>query len=101
MGKVRLEVLLALAETLGMAEASEEAIAEPGNGSDSSVRDLLIRLAGRYQRFSQTVFDIDTRRLTGQVAIFFNGRPLELVNGLETRLKDGDTLTFVPLIEGG
>ncbi len=32
--------------------------------------------------------------------ISFNSRALELVNGLDTKLSDGDTLTFVPLIEG-
>ncbi|MDP3880459.1 MAG: MoaD/ThiS family protein [Dehalococcoidales bacterium] len=101
MAKVKLEVLLALAETLGMPETSEEKIGESGDGA-TPVRDMLVRLATRYPRFSQTVFDADTRRMTGRVAVFFNGRPLELTDdGLQTGLKDGDTLTFVPLIEGG
>ncbi len=33
--------------------------------------------------------------------IFLNGRALELVDGLETKLSNADTLTFVPHIEGG
>ena len=101
MGKVRLEFLPSLAETLGMEGISEEVISAQEIEGDKSVRDLLKRLCARYQRFGQVVFDTNAQELTGRVAIFFNGRALELVNGLESKLSDGDTLTFVPLIEGG
>ncbi len=101
MAKVRLEILPSLAETLGIDGTSEEVISETGSGDTGSVKELLNQLGTRYQRFGQIVFDITTQKLTGRVVIFFNGRALELVNGLETRLNDGDTLTFVPLIEGG
>lgn len=101
MGKVRLEVMSSLAETLGMAGTSEEVISEPETGGDKSVRGILNRLVARYPRFGRIVFDINAQKLTGRVLIFFNGRDLGLVAGLETRLNDGDTLTFVPTIEGG
>jgi len=101
MGKVRLEVLPSLAETLGIEGTSEEVISDQEIEGDKSVRYLLNRLCARYQRFGQIVFDIDAQKLTGRVVIFLNGRALELVNGLESKLSDGDTLTFVPLIEGG
>ncbi|MFC1957440.1 MoaD/ThiS family protein [Chloroflexota bacterium] len=101
MSKVRLEVLPSLAETLGIEDTSDEAISELEDDGVRSVRELLNRLCVRYKRFGQMVFDVDTQELTGRVVIFFNGRSLELVNGLETRLSDGDTLTLVPLIEGG
>ncbi len=101
MGKIRLEVLPALAETLGIETTSEEVISDQESADAQLVRDLVNRLATRYQRFGQIVFDINTQKLTGRVVIFFNGRSLELVNGLETKLSDGDILTFVPLIEGG
>ncbi len=102
MGRVRLEVTPWLGETLGMAKTSEEPI--PGQGSDvadSSVKSLLSQLSGRYQWFDEIVFDTKTQRLTGKVVLFLNGRDLELSEGLETRLNDGDVLTFVPLIVGG
>ena len=97
MVKVRLEILPSLAETVGIEETSEEVISE----EDRSVRVLLNQLGARYRRFGQIVFDIEAQELTGKVVIFFNGRALELVNGLDSELSDGDTLTFVPLIEGG
>ncbi len=101
MGKIRLEILPALAETLGIEATSEEVISEQENGGDQLVKDLLNRLVARYQRFGQIVFNTDSQELTGRVVILFNGRALELQNGLETKLSDGDTLTFVPFIEGG
>jgi len=101
MGRVHLEVMSSLAESLGMEGTSEEVISDQESEGGSSVRELLNRLGIRHQRFGQIVFDINTQKLTGNVIIFFNGRDLELVDGLETRLSDGDTLTFVPFIEGG
>lgn len=101
MDKVRVEVLSAFAEALGIPATSEEAISEPESQDDKSLRGLLIRLAARYQCFGETVFDSNTQALTGKVLIFYNGRDIELLDGLETRLSDGDTLTFVPFIVGG
>jgi len=101
MAKVRVEVLSAFAEVLGIPSASEESIPESDEGHGLSVKDLVERLAARYQYFGDEAFDRNTRELTGTVAIFHNGRALELSSGLETKLKDGDTLTFVPVIAGG
>lgn len=101
MAKVRLEVPPVLAETLGIEVAGEEVISDREIGGEQSVRSLLNRLCARYPRFGQIVFDIGAQELTGRVVIFFNGRTLEPAEGLETRLSDGDTLTFVPVVEGG
>ena len=99
MGKLNIEVLPSLAEALGMESTSEEGIADSDSGF--SVKDLLERLCARYRRFGEIVFDPRKQELTGQVVIFVNGRHLELVDGLKTRLADGHTLTFIPYIEGG
>ena len=98
MGKLNIEVLPSLAEALGMESTSEEGIAD---GVDFSVQELLDRLCARYPRFGEMVFDWRRQELTGQVVIFLNGRHLDLIEGLKTELKDGDTLTFIPYIEGG
>jgi molybdopterin converting factor small subunit len=101
MGRVRLEVFPALAESLGIAGNSEEVIPDDKGKVGRTVKDLFNRLAGRHRRFGRTVFAVDEQKLTGRVVIFLNGRSLEPVNGLNTELSDGDTLTFVPVIEGG
>ncbi len=100
MGKVRIEVLPLLAETLGMDGSSEEAVPD-GKGKGCSLRELLNRLSASYRRFGPSVFDVQTQRLTGQVVVFVNGRQADFIEGLETRLNDGDTVTFVPFTEGG
>ena len=100
-GKVKIEVLASLAESLGMERTSEEVLPDQGSGCDTSVRFFLNQLGKQYLRFGRVVFDINAQKLTGTVIIFLNGRALELINGLETQLSDGDTLTFVPIIEGG
>ncbi len=101
MGKVRLEILSSLTETLGIEGTGEDVSLDHKIEGDKTVRHLLGQLAIKYPRFGQTVFDVKAQKLTGRVNIFFNGRNLELANGLKTNLSDGDTLTFVPFIEGG
>ena len=101
MSKVRLEILSWLTETLGIEGTSYNVSLDQEIEEDKTVKDLLNRLATRYQPFGQVVFDVKAQKLTDRVSIFFNGRNLELVNGLEAKLIDGDTLTFAPFIEGG
>ncbi len=102
MGKVRVECLSWLTETLSIGGAGNEVTFEHElEGERTTVRGLLNRLVARYPRFGQIVFDAKAQKLTGSVSIFFNGRLLESVDGLETKLNDDDTLTFVPIIEGG
>jgi len=101
MSKVHLEILSWLTETLDIEGTSDAVSFEQEIEEGKTVRDLLNRLATRYQRFGQVVFDVKAQKLTERVSIFFNGRNLELVNGLATKLSDGDTLTFVAPIVGG
>ncbi len=101
MSKVRLEILSWLTETLGIEGTSDHVSLDQEIEEDKTVRDLLNRLATSYQPLVQTVFDVKAQKLTNRVSIFLNGRNLELVNGLRTKLSDGDTLTFVPPIVGG
>jgi len=101
MDKIRIEVLSSLAEALGIESDSEEVLSDLKTADDKSVRNLLNRLCNRYPRFGLIVFDTHSQKLTGNVVIFINGRSLELGDGLNTQLSDGDTLNFVPVIEGG
>ncbi len=97
---VRLEFLSWLTEMLGI-EAASEAIVEQKIEQDETVKHLFNQLAVTYHAFGQIVFDVEAQKLTGRAVILLNGRQLELVGGLETKLSDGDTLTFIPPIEGG
>ena len=101
MARVRVEVVSAFAEALGVPSASEESIPGPDRVDGRSVKDLLQRLAAKYPYFGDVAFDRNTHALSDTVVIFHNGRSLDPSSGLETVLNDGDTLTFVPVIAGG
>ena len=99
MGRVRLEVMPWLSHALGAQDSRlvlEEEIEE-----GETVGELLTRIATRYQRFGELVLDAETGRLTGHVSLTFNGRLLELLDGLQTKMRDGDSIVLVPVFAGG
>ena len=100
MGKVRLELLSGIAYAIDATTGSEERL-EIEIGENKTVGDILSELAMKYPRFGQYFFDAKTRKLDERVSILLNGNMLTLTNRLETRLKDGDTLTLLPLMAGG
>ncbi len=101
MNRVRLEILSWLAETTCEQVANGGVILEQDFGENDTVKDVICQLSARYPRFGSLVFDVRAQRLTEAVCILINGHHLELANGLDTKLSDGDVLTFVPPMEGG
>ena len=101
MCKVRLEFLSWLVDTLETEHPGDSVILEQEIEVGTTVRELLLMLAVKYPRFEQSVFDSRNQRLSSGVSIFYNGRHLELADGLETRLNNLDALIFVPVIVGG
>ena len=69
--------------------------------AEITVRQLFNKLATEHQDFAKYVFDRDQQDLTGRVAVLFNDRVLELVQGLDTEIEDGDTIVLVPAYAGG
>ena len=101
MSKVRLEILSAFAEVLGMPSKIDEAIPEREVDGDNSIKGLLDRLSARYEHFGQMIFDNTSQGLSGEMIVFLNGHSIELTDGLQTILRDGDIITLVPFIQGG
>ena len=66
-----------------------------------TVGQLLDQLAEKYEGFQEAVFDPQSRKFSGQVTIVLNDRLLELLQGLDTKIKDGDTLILLPAFVGG
>ena len=98
---IRVEFTSGLGDTLGLDKASDEVTLEITVANNETVHKLLDRLASKYPRFGQTIYDAGTARLMESVNLFLNGQHLELLSGLDTKLNDGDVLSLVPPITGG
>jgi len=101
MNNIRIEVLSPLAEKLETQFKGETARLEREVAEGTTVRDILNQFSREYGRFTEAVFDVKAQKQTESANIYLNGRILEMADGLATRLKDGDTLTFVTIIAGG
>ena len=99
--KINLEFLSWLSETLVVQASGGSLRREQQVEEGQTVRHLLVQLATQYPRFEQSVFDTNLQKISEKVFILYQGRLLELADGLETQLKDGDSLVFVPVIQGG
>lgn len=67
----------------------------------SSVRDLVAALVERYGvGFNEFLLN-HGRRLKKYVVILVNGRGIDILNGLETVLRHGDSISVMPAVGGG
>lgn len=67
----------------------------------SSVRDLLGLLAERYDGVFGDLLIGEESRIRQQVAILINGKGVGILNGLDTPLRDGDSVSILPAVGGG
>ena len=70
-------------------------------GEGTTLKTLLAELAKTHRKVVGLVFDAKSQELTGVMAIVLNGNLIQAFDGLETKLKDGDVIAFVPIIDGG
>jgi len=95
--KVMVEYLGYIKQTLGV-EQKEQTILK----NDALVRDLLIALAEKYgEPFRKTVYDPKDTDLKPHYILSVNGLLLNQLNGIETKLNDGDRVVFMPVVTGG
>ena len=66
------------------------------------VRDLLDTLAEKHGGpFQKTVYKPKSVDLRSHYILSINGLLLNQLNGIETKLKDGDRVVFMPVVSGG
>ncbi|MEE9201962.1 MAG: MoaD/ThiS family protein [Dehalococcoidia bacterium] len=100
MGKVRLEIWPWLSrhqETTGFGRLVLEEDVRDGE----TLRDFLHRMGEGHRVFREVIFDPRSQQLSRQVTVIYNERLLELAEGLDTLLHDGDRLSFLPAFAGG
>jgi molybdopterin converting factor small subunit len=95
--KVRLEFWMA--DRLGFDHPGPIILEEPLDG-DESIRILLTRLVGRFDHFAENLFDPETQTLSSEVTLVFNSH-VDLPQGMDTKLKPGDRILFLPILAGG
>ncbi|MFQ6081283.1 MAG: ubiquitin-like small modifier protein 1 [Candidatus Bathyarchaeia archaeon] len=69
---------------------------------EATVKDLLDQLVERFGRkFRERVLEPNGKELRRGIAILVNGRNIEALQRLETKLVDGDIVAVVPPVAGG
>ena len=66
-----------------------------------SLRELIDRLGETFPSLREQIMDEDKNSLRSFVSIFVNDEDVRFLKGMDTPLKDGDTVSLIPSIAGG
>lgn len=66
-----------------------------------SVLEMARRLASDDGVFRREIFDQKNQKIRTHIAVILNGRFVNPYERSEATLKDGDVLTFLPILHGG
>ena len=68
----------------------------------ASVRELGHQLSGRFgSRFHDEFFSPDESALGERIIVMVNGRRTDFLQGIDTPLRDSDTVQIFPVVAGG
>ena len=67
---------------------------------EMSLKDLITKISQEMPQLEKTFSDQlnDSR---SNALMLINGREISVLNGLETKLNDGDEIVFIPVVHGG
>jgi MoaD family protein len=95
--KVTVDYLGSIKQTLGLKQAEQVELKD-----DTSLIDLLSMLAEKHgDPFKKSVYEPNDPDLKPYYILSVNGVLLNQLSGLETTIKDGDRLIFMPVVTGG
>ena len=90
---VQVRYFASFREAIGEKETEESA---------ENIRDLLHSLAEKYEPLKDELFeDEDGEKLKNHVNLLVNGNQIRTLEGLDTELEDGDTVSIYPPVAGG
>jgi len=93
MTRVVVKLFTSLREIAGTKETAVEG---------ESVRQILDELVQTYgDKFYNAIFDEKTGNIRRYYSVLVNGRNVYLLDGLDTKLNDGDTISIFPPVGGG
>ncbi|UCH30992.1 MAG: MoaD/ThiS family protein [Candidatus Bathyarchaeota archaeon] len=66
------------------------------------VNDVLAKISSSFpQDFNQALIDPELHDPRPNVLILLNNTEINVLNGLKTKIKDGDKIVFIPVFHGG
>jgi sulfur-carrier protein len=68
---------------------------------DASVLDLVCAATLQAPALRRNLLDEHLEEPKPKALILVNGREISVLNGLETKVRDGDEIVFVPVVHGG
>lgn len=74
---------------------------ELGSSGCSSIGALVTYLVKEVPGMDNSLIDQQLKDPRPNALILVNGREIGVLDGLETKLKDGDEVVFVPVVHGG
>jgi len=66
-----------------------------------SIGELVKELTNELPELKRSLIDPQLEDPRPNALILVNGREISVLNGLETKLKDGDEIVFIPVVHGG
>ena len=66
-----------------------------------SIKQLLDKMSQALPELKRTFSDQELNDSRSNSLILVNGREISVLNGLKTKLNDGDEIVFVPVVHGG
>ena len=68
---------------------------------DIPIAEMLKEITRELPELNQSLNDQKHEELKTNALILVNGKEISVLDGLETKLKDGDELVLVPVVHGG
>ncbi len=68
---------------------------------DISIKGLMDEIIEEMPELKRTFSDQELNDSRSTSLILVNGREISVLNGLETKLNEGDEIVFVPVVHGG
>jgi molybdopterin synthase sulfur carrier subunit len=68
---------------------------------DITIKELVNEISQELPELKHTFSDQQLNDSRSNSLVLVNGREISVLNGYETRLKDGDEIVFVPVVHGG
>lgn len=68
---------------------------------EMTLKELLAKISQETPALEKSFGDQQTGDSVSNALILINGKEISVLNGLETKLADGDEIVFVPVVHGG